>query len=423
MRKSTMQVILTASILIFSSLAGCLGTEDDDDEVTIMTSTYHVGQLVSAIVGDTMNVEVLAPSNVPVHDFEPSATDLVRLKDAEMFFYHGLGLETWVDATLDSLGDDKPTSFSTHALPTGETALDYEGILLRELCEHMAEGPYEASYLSDEEGHADDVELHAEHVTHVLTFPGHDDHDHADDDHADDDHDDHSDHDDHDGHNHAEPMEKMEEVAGCPEDTVVYIYELEEGEYVLEFETEEEDHSTFDMVALKMGGAHAHHHHGHGDGPFEWAGIFSVSDSTHTWTMEKVDGSYADPSMRVVIIPTETPTEATMHSLEGGVKALIEGDCKVVEDGETMTPISADGSCFELHVGTGDISSFTMDTAGVSGFAAYTAHSPYEFEATQHYLKDSAGNDIEHIAEEGGGGHGDHGDHGDDHDDLSLIHI
>jgi ABC-type Zn uptake system ZnuABC Zn-binding protein ZnuA len=279
-----MQVILTASILIFSSLAGCLGTEDED-EPYIMTSTYHVGQLVSAIVGDTMNVEVLAPSNVPVHDFEPSATDLVRLKDSEMFFYHGLGLETWVDATLDTLGDDKPTSFSTHALPTGETALDYEGILLRELCEHMGEGPYEASNLSEEEGHADDVELHAEHITHTLSFPAHDDHDddgdhaddnhtdddhddhdHADDDHADhSDHDDHDDHGDHDDHNHAEPMEKIEQVTGCPEDTVVYIYELEEGEYVVEFETEDEDHSTFNMVALKMGGAHAHHDHGDHD--------------------------------------------------------------------------------------------------------------------------------------------------------------
>ena len=262
MRKSTMQVILTASILIFSSLAGCLGTEDED-EPYIMTSTYHVGQLVSAIVGDTMNVEVLSPSNVPVHDYEPSATDLVRLKDSEMFFYHGLGLETWVDATLDSLGDDKPTSFSTHALPTGETALDYEGILLRELCEHLAEGPYEVANLSEEEGHADDVELHAEHVTHTLSFPAHDEHDdHADDDHADGVHDEH---DDHDEHNHAEAMEKIEQITGCPEDTVVYIYELEEGEYVLEFETEEEDHSTFDMVALKMGGAHAHHDHGEHD--------------------------------------------------------------------------------------------------------------------------------------------------------------
>lgn len=251
-----MQVILTASILIFSSLAGCLGTEDED-EPYIMTSTYHVGQLVSAIVGDTMNVEVLAPSNVPVHDYEVSATDLVRLKDSEMFFYHGLGLETWVDATLDNLGDDKPPSFETHALPTGETALYYEGILLRELCEHLAEGPYEVANLSEEEGHADDVELHAEHVTHTLSFPAHDEH--ADDDHAD------GDHDDHDEHNHAEAMEKIEQITGCPEDTVVYIYELEEGEYVLEFETEEEDHSTFNMVALKMGGAHAHDDHADDD--------------------------------------------------------------------------------------------------------------------------------------------------------------
>ena len=261
MRKSIMQVILTASILIFSSLAGCLGTEDED-EPYIMTSTYHVGQLVSAIVGDTMNVEVLAPSNVPVHDYEVSATDLVRLKDSEMFFYHGLGLETWVDATLDNLGDDKPPSFKTHALPTGETDLDYEGILLRELCEHLAEGPYEVANLSEEEGHADDVELHAEHVTHTLSFPAHDEH--ADDDHADDDHAD-GDHDDHDEHNHAEAMEKIEQITGCPEDTVVYIYELEEGEYVLEFETEEEDHSTFNMVALKMGGAHAHDDHADDD--------------------------------------------------------------------------------------------------------------------------------------------------------------
>ena len=103
--------------------------------------------------------------------------------------------------------------------------------------------------------------------------------------------------------------------------------------------------------------------------PFEWAGIFSISDSAHTWTMEKVDGAYADPSMRVVIIPTDTPTEETMHSLEGGVEEMIEGDsCTVVEDGGTMTPISADGSCFELHVGSGDMSTFNMDTTGMTGF-------------------------------------------------------
>ena len=189
MRKKSMHVILMATVLIFSSLAGCLGTEDSEDETkaTVVVSTYHVEQIVSAIAGDSLNVEILAPSNVPVHDYEPSATDLVRLQGADMFFYHGLGLETWIDATLDSLGDDAPPSFSTHAMPAGQTALDYEGMLLTELCEHLNDGPFETATLMDEEDHADDLEIHAEHVTHTLTFPGvdHDEHDH--DDHGDED--------------------------------------------------------------------------------------------------------------------------------------------------------------------------------------------------------------------------------------------
>ena len=79
-----------------------------------------------------------------------------------------------------------------------------------------------------------------------------------------------------------------------------------------------------------------------------------------------------------------------MHSLEGGVEDLIEGDCPVVEDGGTMTPVSEGGSCFELTVNqNSDVSAFILDTSGMAGFAAYTAHSPYEFEADEHYLKDS----------------------------------
>ena len=152
MRKKSMHVVLMASVLIFSSIAGCLANEatdeeNDVDKATIVVSTYHVEQLVSAIAGDSLNVEILAPSNVPVHDYEPSATDLVRLQGADMFFYHGLGLETWIDATLDSLGDDAPLSFATHAMPGEESALDYEGMLLTEICELLAEGPYEANEL------------------------------------------------------------------------------------------------------------------------------------------------------------------------------------------------------------------------------------------------------------------------------------
>lgn len=175
-----------------------------------------------------------------------------------------------------------------------------------------------------------------------------------------------------------------------------------------------------------LGGHAHHHHHGHGSGPFEWAGIFSMNDNTHVWSMQQVGGAYADQTMRLVLIPTDTPTEATMHGLESSVKDLMEGDCPVVEDGETMTPIVTSGSCFELHVGTGPDSTFTMDTAGITGLAIYAQHVPIEFERTQHYLKDSTGEDIEPIAEEGADGHahahGDEGEHNDGHEDHGVCH-
>ena len=210
----------------------------------------------------------------------------------------------------------------------------------------------------------------------------------------------------------------FENPEACPADTSIQVFHMEEGEHILEFESEHDE--DFNMAVLKMLGGHAHHDHhghGHGSGPFEWAGIFEMNDATHTWSMQKVDGDYADPTMRLVLIPTDTPTEETMHGLESGVEALIEGDCTVVEDGETMSSIAAEGSCFELHVGTGDDSTFTIDTDGITGMSMYAQHVPTEFERDQHYLKDSAGTDIEPVAQEGAGAHGDHGDHGDEHGD------
>ena len=542
MSKSLYRVLFVTSMMIFTSLAGCIESSESDDETVviepgveyygkIMTSTYHVEQLVSAVVGDTATVELMSTTNIPVHDYNPSVIDIERLKGSDAFFYHGLELEPWVDGILASEG--VPPSYMTHTMPTGEITLDYQTMLVNDLCEQLTSGDKVSNNLLSYEDQAGQLEIHLEKGVQTLTFPpadtshdGHDHDDHDDDDHGDHDdgdhddgdhddddhpptpeellnmtdtdnsntmtldefiafmnsgededslpqtiidefssiftthdadesgdldsaelpnfiagidaymestedgdhdddhgHDGHDDHDAHDDHAHAEAEKVIENPVNCPTDTVISVFHLEEGEHVVEFETNWWARTSFDMAALPMMGGHAHHHHGHGDGPFEWAGIFAMNDVSHTWSMQKVGGAYADPTMRLVLIPTATPDEATMHSLEGGVEALIEGDCTVVEDGETMSNIAETGTCFELHVGAGDDSTFNMDTTGLSGLAIYAQHVPTEFERDQHYLKDSTGADIEPVAQEGGGDHGHHG-HGDhdDHDDEAVCH-
>ena len=193
MKSVTYRSILLSVLMITSSLAGCLGDEANDaDEIdvvdpipvfgSVMVSTYHVGELVKAVAGDNVVMDYMSQDNIPVHDYEPSAADLIRLQEADVFFYHGLNLEPWVDATLASLGSDAPPSFMTHTMPSGEITLDYESLLVADLCELMNDGPFESTtlgMLSDDHDDHDD----------------HDDLDDHDDDHSDDedDHDDHGD--------------------------------------------------------------------------------------------------------------------------------------------------------------------------------------------------------------------------------------
>ena len=103
--------IVFSVVMVLSSFVGCIETEDDASTDTtteasslgnVMVSTYHVAELARAVGGDRITVEIISPSNVPVHDYEPSASDLIRLQDTDLFFYHGLNLEPWVDATISS---------------------------------------------------------------------------------------------------------------------------------------------------------------------------------------------------------------------------------------------------------------------------------------------------------------------------------
>ena len=263
MKSNWHKALLASLLMIFSGLAGCLeadsiieeSSDDNDSEInsdtgnnstsdtgnnstsdtgnntagnvtvipdygTIMTSTYHVAQLVSAIVGPTATVEMMSTSKIPVHDYEPSLQDTVRLANSDVFFYHGLNLEPWVEGTLSILGSDAPPAYATHTMPSGEVTPDYQSLLVSDLCAQLSQGDREFNNLIAYENLASQLEIHLEKGVQSLTFPSADaasleGHDHSDDDH--DDHDDHGDHDDHDNHtddDHGE-HEEHEEYPIC----------------------------------------------------------------------------------------------------------------------------------------------------------------------------------------------------------------
>lgn len=97
-----------ALFLTMLALAGC-GKEAPPPEtgkVPVVVSFGAMEKLTEAIGGDAVSITVMVPEGTEPHDFEPRAVDLVKLKQAKVFVYNGMGMEHWANKALQSAGSD-----------------------------------------------------------------------------------------------------------------------------------------------------------------------------------------------------------------------------------------------------------------------------------------------------------------------------
>ena len=133
---------------------------------------------------------------------------------------------------------------------------------------------------------------------------------------------------------------------------------------------------------------------------FEWKGIFATPGSKYMWSAQAVGGgelSYIDPSMKMVALPAKAATEVELLALVPKAKELLERTCASVESGGTIAP--DDKTCFLLQFQKSTLDSFYYITPSTAGVAFFTEHMPTEFERSEHYFKDAAGNDVEPTAQ------------------------
>ena len=151
-------------------------------------------------------------------------------------------------------------------------------------------------------------------------------------------------------------------------------------------------------------------HHGsqsdHGSGDFEWAGVFDLPAGTYEWSFARVDGEYADPAMKMVILPVSDieESEKTAKKLLGSDDAIIKRNNDVLVSNTKAYKLTFDQRK--------DTTVFKISINKRGKYTFFTEHMPFEFEADEHFFKNVAGNDVEPIAqvpEEGGHHHHDHG--------------
>ena len=161
--------VLALSIVLIacsggSTDAGC--PEIDGREINVVATTPMIGEFVSQVGGENINLTILMPPEANPHTYEPAPQDAGKIADADLVFYTGLMYEP---AALIELLENSVCGSEALA-EVGESVFPIE----------FKEGGHDDHDDHGEKGHDDHDE------------EGHDDHDEEG----------HDDHDGHEGHGH-----------------------------------------------------------------------------------------------------------------------------------------------------------------------------------------------------------------------------
>lgn len=142
-----------------------------------------------------------------------------------------------------------------------------------------------------------------------------------------------------------------------------------------------------------------HDEHGEGEHPFEWAGAFDLKKGEYEWSFAKVDGKYADPEMQMVILTADKKGKEGIEAVEEKAEELFGGKQQVSQ--KALDTIIPSETLYNLEFDNSkDSSVFTVKIEKEGTYVFFTQHLPAEFEAKEHFFKDSGGKDVVPAAQE-----------------------
>lgn len=107
----TRKGIFIGLLLVTLVLGACGNGEKEKDNassagnMTVYTTVYPLQYFAERIGGDTVSVKSIYPAGSDEHTFDPTQKEMMKLADADLFFYIGLGLEGFVENAEKTLNN------------------------------------------------------------------------------------------------------------------------------------------------------------------------------------------------------------------------------------------------------------------------------------------------------------------------------
>ena len=167
-RNSMKKILLSATTfvaVISLVLTGC-GDDNNSESASsankpsIVVTTNILGDVVTNMVGDSFNVEVIMPPGSDPHDFQASAQQVQKMMEADLLIVNGANFEEGMLDVIENAESDGVMIFEAISVVSQLEGSDDHG-------DHGGHDDHEGHDDHDEEGHDDhDEEGHDDHEGH-----------------------------------------------------------------------------------------------------------------------------------------------------------------------------------------------------------------------------------------------------------------
>lgn len=97
------------SFVTCAALSGCTSAENEsesDKQLSVVTSFYPMYEFTRQVAGDRADVSLMVSAGEDAHHYEPSAKDVTKVNEADVFVYSSEEMEHWVDSLFNTIEND-----------------------------------------------------------------------------------------------------------------------------------------------------------------------------------------------------------------------------------------------------------------------------------------------------------------------------
>ena len=95
-----MKRLICLALCLVLALCGCTAVTENKEKLQVVTTIFPAYDFARQIGGEWAEVTMLLPPGGEVHAYEPSVSDLVAIKNCDVFIYNGGESDGWIETML-----------------------------------------------------------------------------------------------------------------------------------------------------------------------------------------------------------------------------------------------------------------------------------------------------------------------------------